>query len=216
MTYDQRPPNPDDPVEPVEPAEPVAPLEPVAPAEPVDEGTQVVEPAYEEQPVQPAAGSSARSLCPARSRSSARGRSSSRRLRGARRCSASRGPRRLRAAGRHEQRERRGQWRVRRRGSGSALLRATRPLPAVRDPGHAADPSDRPAAPRREPGNDIVDFVYSVTEPFVAPFRGIFQFDAVASGDRTLDIAALVALIGWTLIYALIMAILRLADRSTS
>ena len=65
------------------------------------------------------------------------------------------------------------------------------------------------------PGNGIVDFVYSVTEPFVAPFRGIFQFDAVASGDRTLDIAALVALIGWTLIYALIMAILRLADRST-
>ena len=54
-----------------------------------------------------------------------------------------------------------------------------------------------------------------MTEPFVAPFRGIFQFDAVASGDRTLDIAALVALIGWTLIYALIMAILRLADRST-
>ena len=57
-----------------------------------------------------------------------------------------------------------------------------------------------------DPGNSIVDFVYSVTEPFVAPFRGMFQFDAVASGDRTLDIAALVALIGWTLIYALIMA----------
>ena len=52
-----------------------------------------------------------------------------------------------------------------------------------------------------------------MTEPFVAPFRGMFQFDAVASGDRTLDLAALVALIGWTLIYALIMAILRLADR---
>ena len=63
------------------------------------------------------------------------------------------------------------------------------------------------------PGNSIVDFIYSVTEPFVAPFRGIFQFDVVVSGDRALDIAALVALIGWTLIYALIMAILRLADR---
>jgi uncharacterized protein YggT (Ycf19 family) len=67
-----------------------------------------------------------------------------------------------------------------------------------------------------DPGNGIVDFVYSVTEPFVAPFRGMFQFDAVVSGDRTLDIAALVALIGWTLIYALIMAILRLADRSAA
>jgi uncharacterized protein YggT (Ycf19 family) len=66
------------------------------------------------------------------------------------------------------------------------------------------------------PGNEIVDFIYSVTEPFVAPFRGMFQFDAVVSGDRTLDVAALVALIGWTLIYALIMAILRLADRPST
>jgi uncharacterized protein YggT (Ycf19 family) len=65
-------------------------------------------------------------------------------------------------------------------------------------------------------GNDIVDFVYSVTEPFVAPFRGIFQFDQVVSGDATLDIAALVALIGWLLIYVLIMAILRIADRSAA
>ena len=64
------------------------------------------------------------------------------------------------------------------------------------------------------PGNDIVDFVYSVTEPFVAPFRGIFQFDQVVSGDRTLDISAIVALIGWLLIYLLIMAILRIGDRS--
>ena len=64
------------------------------------------------------------------------------------------------------------------------------------------------------PGNQIVDFVYSVTEPFVAPFRGIFQFDQVVSGDATLDIAALVALVGWLLIYLLIMAILRIGDRS--
>ena len=41
MTYDQRPPNPDDPVDPVEPAEPV-------------DDTQAVEPVYVEQPVQPA------------------------------------------------------------------------------------------------------------------------------------------------------------------
>ena len=66
------------------------------------------------------------------------------------------------------------------------------------------------------PGNAIVDFVYSVTEPFVAPFRGIFQFDQVVAGDATLDIGALVALIGWLLIYMLIMAILRLGDRDTT
>ena len=62
--------------------------------------------------------------------------------------------------------------------------------------------------------NDIVNFVYNITEPFVAPFRGMFQFDAVTPGGGSVfDVAALVALIGWTLIYALIMAILRLADR---
>jgi uncharacterized protein YggT (Ycf19 family) len=63
-----------------------------------------------------------------------------------------------------------------------------------------------------DPNNDIVNFVYSVTEPFVAPFRGMFQFDQVTAGQATLDIAAVAALIGWLLIYVLIMAILRLAD----
>jgi len=62
--------------------------------------------------------------------------------------------------------------------------------------------------------NNIVDFVYNVTEPFVAPFRGIFSFDAVSPGGGSVfDVAALVALIGWLLIYLLLMAILRLGDR---
>jgi uncharacterized protein YggT (Ycf19 family) len=64
-------------------------------------------------------------------------------------------------------------------------------------------------------GNAIVDFIYSVTEPFVAPFRGIFQFDQVTPGGGSVfDVAAVVALIGWLLIYILIEAILRLGDRS--
>lgn len=62
--------------------------------------------------------------------------------------------------------------------------------------------------------NAIVDFVYGVTEPFVAPFRGIFQLDTVSpGGGSVLDVAAVVALVGWLLIYLLIMAILRLGDR---
>jgi uncharacterized protein YggT (Ycf19 family) len=62
--------------------------------------------------------------------------------------------------------------------------------------------------------NDIVDFVYNVTEPFVAPFRGIFQFDQVTPGGGSVfDVAAVVALVGWLLIYVLLMAILRLGDR---
>ncbi len=34
--------------------------------------------------------------------------------------------------------------------------------------------------------NNIVEFVYNVTEPFVAPFRGIFSFDQVTPGGGRL------------------------------
>jgi uncharacterized protein YggT (Ycf19 family) len=65
--------------------------------------------------------------------------------------------------------------------------------------------------------NGLVDFIYNVTEPFVAPFRGVFNFDMVSpGGGSTLDIGAVVALVGWALIYLLIMAILNLGDRSTT
>lgn len=65
--------------------------------------------------------------------------------------------------------------------------------------------------------NAIVDAIYAITEPFVAPFRGIFNFDAVSpGGGSVLDIAAVVALVGWFLIYLLIMAILSLGDRRTA
>lgn len=63
-------------------------------------------------------------------------------------------------------------------------------------------------------GNVIVDFIYGITEPFIVPFRGIFAIDQVFPVGRSVfDVAAVVALVGWTLIYALIMAILSLADR---
>jgi len=63
-------------------------------------------------------------------------------------------------------------------------------------------------------GNALVDFIYGVTEPFVAPFRGIFSFDQVSPGGfSVLDVAAIVALIGWFLIEMLILAILSIADR---
>ena len=63
--------------------------------------------------------------------------------------------------------------------------------------------------------NAIVDFIYNVTEPLVAPFRGILSIDTVSPGGPSVfDVGALVALIGWLLIYALIMAVLRLGDRN--
>jgi len=59
------------------------------------------------------------------------------------------------------------------------------------------------------PGNDVVQLILNVTDPFVEPFRGMFQLDRVgARNGSVLDVAAVVALIGWTLIEALIIAIL--------
>ena len=63
--------------------------------------------------------------------------------------------------------------------------------------------------------NGLVNFIMAVTEPFVAPFRGIFSFDQVSPiGQSVLDVAALVAMAGYALIALLIIAILRVADRN--
>lgn len=66
-------------------------------------------------------------------------------------------------------------------------------------------------------GNGIVDGIYAITEPFVAPFRGIFSIDQVRpTGTSGFDVAALVAIVGWSLIAMLITAILRISERSAS
>jgi uncharacterized protein YggT (Ycf19 family) len=65
-------------------------------------------------------------------------------------------------------------------------------------------------------GNVIVDFVYGVTEPLVAPFRGIFSLEQFSpTGASVIDVGALVAIAGWALIALLVTAILRIPDRST-
>ena len=49
-------------------------------------------------------------------------------------------------------------------------------------------------------GNDLVTFILNTSQIFVAPFIGIFQTDALASGGSVLDIAAIAALVGWTIL----------------
>lgn len=66
-------------------------------------------------------------------------------------------------------------------------------------------------------GNVIVDAIYAITDPFVAPFRGIFDFEVVRPvGESKIDIAALVAIVGWALVAAVIGAILRIPDRTAA
>lgn len=64
------------------------------------------------------------------------------------------------------------------------------------------------------PGNDVVALILNVTDPFVEPFRGMFALDRVrADQGSVFDVAALVALIAWTLIEALVLAALRIFAR---
>jgi prepilin signal peptidase PulO-like enzyme (type II secretory pathway) len=64
------------------------------------------------------------------------------------------------------------------------------------------------------PGNAVVGFVFGITQPFVEPFLGMFSLNRVAADQGSvLDVAAIVALIGWTLIELLILAAIRLFSR---
>lgn len=57
--------------------------------------------------------------------------------------------------------------------------------------------------------NDIVAAIYNVSDIFVAPFRGILGRNEIQSGATELDVAAIVALIGWTVIELVVLALLR-------
>lgn len=49
-------------------------------------------------------------------------------------------------------------------------------------------------------GNAIVSGILDVSQFFVGPFEGILKTDALASGGSILDVSALVALVGWTVL----------------
>lgn len=62
-------------------------------------------------------------------------------------------------------------------------------------------------------GNAIVAFIYEVSDVLVAPFRGILAMEQVGAGETALDVAAIVALVGWTIIELLVLATVRLVRR---
>jgi uncharacterized protein YggT (Ycf19 family) len=63
-------------------------------------------------------------------------------------------------------------------------------------------------------GNDIVSFIYSLSQIFVEPFRGILRINEVAAGQSALDVAAIVAIIGWTIIELIILGLLNIFRRT--
>ena len=55
-------------------------------------------------------------------------------------------------------------------------------------------------------GNDIVSFILNTSQVFVAPFDGMLKTNAITAAGSIFDVAAVVALIGWTILEALILA----------
>jgi hypothetical protein len=53
--------------------------------------------------------------------------------------------------------------------------------------------------------NVLVSAILSVSQWFVAPFEGILRTDTLNSAGSQLDIAAIVALVGWTIIELIVL-----------
>jgi hypothetical protein len=63
-------------------------------------------------------------------------------------------------------------------------------------------------------GNAVVAAILDLSQPLVAPFEGMLNTDALAAGGSVLDVAAVLALIGWTVLELVVLAVLRLGRRS--
>jgi hypothetical protein len=63
-------------------------------------------------------------------------------------------------------------------------------------------------------GNAVVAAILDLSQPFVAPFEGMLNTDALAAGGSVLDVAALLALAGWTVVELVVLAVLRVGRRS--
>jgi hypothetical protein len=65
-------------------------------------------------------------------------------------------------------------------------------------------------------GNGIVSFILNASQLFVAPFEGIFNTNALHSGGSVLDVAAVAALVGWTIVEAIVLWIVQVFRRETT
>jgi uncharacterized protein YggT (Ycf19 family) len=64
--------------------------------------------------------------------------------------------------------------------------------------------------------NAIVSGIYSISEIFVAPFRGIFGIRDLEAGAATLDVGAIVALVAWVVIELVVLGLVRVFRPATT
>ena len=61
--------------------------------------------------------------------------------------------------------------------------------------------------------NGLVSGILNISQLFVAPFAGILRTDSLSTSGSVLDVTAIVALIGWTVLEVLVIAGLRIFRR---
>jgi hypothetical protein len=54
-------------------------------------------------------------------------------------------------------------------------------------------------------GNGLVSGILNISQLFVAPFQGILRTDALRSAGSVLDIAAVVAFVGWSILELIVI-----------
>jgi hypothetical protein len=53
--------------------------------------------------------------------------------------------------------------------------------------------------------NGLVSGILNLSQVFVAPFEGILRSDALRAGGSTFDVAAVVAIVGWTILELIVI-----------
>jgi hypothetical protein len=61
--------------------------------------------------------------------------------------------------------------------------------------------------------NGLVSAVLNISQVFVAPFEGMLRTDALHSAGTTLDVAAVVAFVGWTILELIVLWVIGIFAR---
>jgi hypothetical protein len=64
--------------------------------------------------------------------------------------------------------------------------------------------------------NALVSAVLSISQVFVAPFEGILRTDSLSAAGSTLDITAIVAFVGWTILELIVLWIIGIFGRRSA
>lgn len=64
--------------------------------------------------------------------------------------------------------------------------------------------------------NGLVSAVLNISQMFVAPFEGILRTDSLHSAGSVLDVTAVVALVGWTILEVIVLWVIGIFGRRSA